>query len=240
MTEKIKPLKGPLLHEGKCKKVFKVENSSDKVLIEFKDNLTAYNGKKKSQFKGKGALNRDTSSLIFQHLKNIPHHWIENYDKTSIIAQSLKMIPLEVVVRNIFAGSTAKKFQKKEGEKLKTPLFEIYYKNESLDDPFISSEQAEALNISSLEDIHRMKELSLKINQQLCALFYKAGITLVDFKVEFGKNRKDQLVLGDEISADSCRLWQGEKRLDKDRFRLDLGEVEGGYRTIYQNLYQNL
>ena len=228
--------KSDLIYEGKCKKIFKIHGDADKVWMEFKDNLTAYNNQKKSSFKGKGRLNRDTSSLLFRYL-SVPNHWVEDQGESAMMTQRLSMIPLEVVVRNRLAGSTAKKFQKKDGDDLPCPLFELYYKEESLGDPFISSEQSSALGFSSLEEIEKMKALALKVNQELCSLFSKCGLELIDFKLEFGRNSKKELLLGDEISADSCRLWTLEgARLDKDRFRLDLGGVKEGYQEIYKKL----
>ncbi len=232
--------KSDLIYEGKCKKIFRIKGDADKVWMEFKDNLTAYNNQKKSSFEGKGQLNRDTSSLVFQYL-SVPNHWVKDQGENGMITQSLSMIPLEVVVRNRLAGSTAKKFQKKDGSPLPFPLFELYYKDESLGDPFISSEQVVAFELSSVEEIAEIKVLALKVNQELCSLFSKASLDLIDFKLEFGKNSKGELLLGDEISADSCRIWTPEgKRLDKDRFRLDLGNVKEGYQGIYKNLTQTI
>ncbi len=228
--------KSDLVYEGKCKKVFKIEGNSDKVWVEFKDSLTAFNNQKKSSFAGKGRLNRSTSSLLFQYL-SVPNHWVKDEGGDAMIAQSLSMIPLEVVMRNRLAGSTAEKFQKKEGQTLPFPLFELYYKEEPLGDPFISSEQAAALRLSSLEEIEEIKLLALKVNNELLSLFSKCGLDLIDFKLEFGRNSKGELLLGDEISADSCRIWTSDgKRLDKDRFRLDLGSVKEGYQEIYKRL----
>ena len=232
--------KSELIYEGKCKKIFKIRDSVDKVWMEFKDNLTAYNNQKKSSFVGKGQINRDTSSLLFQYL-SIPNHWIKDQGEFTMITRSLSMIPLEVVVRNRLAGSTAKKFQKEDGCSLPFPLFELYYKDESLGDPFISSEQAEVLGWSSLKEIGEIKSFALQVNQELTALFSKCRLELIDFKLEFGRTSKGELMLGDEISADSCRLWTLEgKRLDKDRFRLDLGSVKEGYQEIYKKLQSAL
>jgi len=228
--------KSDLIYEGKCKKIFKIRNDSDKVWMEFKDNLTAYNNKKKSVLEGKGQLNRNTSSLLFQYL-SVPNHWVVNQGERGMVTRFLSMIPLEVVVRNRLAGSTAKKFQKKDGEPLSSPLFELYYKKESLGDPFISSEQAVVSGWSSSEEIDEIKAMALKVNQELCSLFSRAHLELIDFKLEFGRTPEGELLLGDEISADSCRIWtQNGKRLDKDRFRLDLGNVKEGYQEIYDRL----
>ena len=232
-----------LLYEGKGKKVFKIDK--DTVRMEFKDSLTAYNARKRGSFKNKGHINRETASLIFRYLNSfkIKNHWIKDEETHSMVVQKINMIPLEVVVRNRLAGSTAKKFLRKEGEKLQNPLFELYYKDDSIEDPFISSEQAFFLGIfsSSKEEIE-IKEKAFKINQLLLDLFSQAHMDLIDFKIEFGRNSEQELILGDEISADSCRIWEKEtnKRLDKDRFRLDLGEVEESYKIILKKLSESI
>ena len=243
MKTQAKRVRSHLLYEGKCKKIFHIENRPDEVWVEFKDTLTAFNGKKKSSFEGKGQLNRNTSSLIFKYLdlRGILNHWICNEGESVFIARKIQMIPLEVVVRNRLAGSTARKFQKQDGEEIKKPLFELYYKDESLGDPFISEDQALMLGaLSSLKEGLEIKNTALKVNEELISLFSSAGMNLIDFKLEFGKTQKGELLLGDEISADSCRIWKKEnaERLDKDRFRLDLDHVKKGYQTIYQNLQQ--
>lgn len=232
------------LYEGKCKKIFSVKDNENQVLIEFKDVLTAYNAEKVSSFEGKGCLNRDTTSLIFRYLnqKGFKTHWVQDEGEKAILALKIQMIPLEVVVRNRLAGSTAKKFQIKEGQKLKQPLFELYYKDESLKDPFISTEQALILNTGvNLEEIEQIKQEALKINKELVVWMQKSELDLIDFKIEFGKTKEGQIILGDEISADSCRIWdlKTEERLDKDRFRLDLGKVKEGYQKIYSQLKSN-
>ena len=234
-------IRSDLIHEGKCKKVFEIKDHAHRVWVEFKDALTAFNGKKKSSFKGKGRLNRDTSGLIFQYLKSqgIDTHWISNKEENAMIAEKMNMIALEVVVRNRLAGSTAKKFQKEDGAQLDHPLFELYYKEEKLEDPFISIEQALMLGVlESEKEGQAIKTQALKINEKLVSLFSKAGIDLIDFKLEFGKTLDGRLLVGDEISADSCRLWKKgtKERMDKDRFRLDLGGVEESYQEIFQKL----
>ena len=227
-----------LIYEGKCKKVYSIDEKQ--VLLEFKDALTAFNGKKVSSFKGKGQLNRDMTSLIFQHLqsKGIPTHWISDQGDASMVAQKIKMIPIEVVVRNYLAGSTAKKFQKEEGAPLENPLFELYYKDESLGDPFISEDQAFMLEACTPVEIEIIRESALKINRELTSLFAQSGMTLIDFKLEYGKTLDNEVILGDEVSADSCRIWDAEtkEKMDKDRFRLDLGNVETYYKKILESL----
>ena len=229
------------IYEGKCKKIWAFEGAPNQVLIEFKDSLTAFNGKKKSSFKGKGALNCGTSSLIFSYLKKkgIENHFIKKTKPSFILAQKVEMIPLEVVVRNKWAGSSAKKLNQKEGLAISPSLFELYYKDESLGDPFISGEQALSLGlISHLDDYEELKNKALQINQELCDLFSQADLDLIDFKLEFGKDGEGNILLADEVSADSCRIWEREtgKKLDKDRFRLGLGGVEEGYRLIFEKL----
>ena len=234
-------IQSDMLYEGKCKKIFKIKDHEDKVWMEFKDNLTAFNGQKQSSFKGKGRLNRDTSSFIFQYLqsKGIHTHWIADQGACSMITLKLKMIPLEVVVRNDLAGSTAKKFQIKEGTQLQKPLFELYYKDEKLGDPFISGEQAMMLGalLSEKEELE-IKNRALQVNQELKKKFSDAEMELIDFKLEFGKDPKGEIVLADEISADSCRIWKKgtKEKMDKDRFRLDLGNVEENYKAIFHQL----
>ena len=227
-----------LIYEGKCKKVYNL--NEEQVLLEFKDALTAFNGKKVSSFKGKGQINRDMTSLIFQYLqsKEIPTHWVSDQGESGMIAQKIKMIPLEVVMRNYFAGSTAKKFQKEDGAPLDNPLFELYYKDESLGDPFISEDQAFMLEACTAIEIEMIRESALKINKELVSLFSQAGMILIDFKLEFGKTSNNEVILGDEISADSCRIWdsQTKEKMDKDRFRLDLGNVESYYKKILDSL----
>lgn len=245
--------KGDFLHAGKAKDVYTVKNHPDLVWMEFKDNLTAFNGKKKSSFKGKGQVNRDVSALVFQFLKKerINNHWVANVNDTGMVCQKLKVLPLEVVVRNRLAGSTAKKLRFSEGHALSKPLVEFYYKKDELGDPFISSEQAIAFGfVSTKEEIEFLKEKALQVNEKLKYFFDEIGLELIDFKLEFGKREGlksqedmsdvDGFLLGDEISCDSCRLWDkktGEK-MDKDRFRLDLGKVEESYKKVLECLEQ--
>lgn len=236
--------KGDCLYEGKAKKVYSVVNSSDKVWVEFKNSLTAFNGEKKLDLSGKGALNAKITVLIFKHLlsKGIRNHLVEVVSETEMICEKVKIIPLEVVVRNVLAGSTAKKFKLDEGEALTKPLVELYYKDDGLGDPFINDEQA--LMIKAAKDqseIENLKRMALEINNQLLPLFERVSLTLVDFKLEFGRNKNGELILADEITPDTCRLWDkktGEK-MDKDRFRRDLGGVIEAYQEVYNRLINN-
>ena len=225
------------LHEGKAKIVYPLEDQSDKVIMVFKDSLTAFNAEKKSSFPGKGQCNRNISSLVFRYLKKekILNHWVKDQSDNEMICHKLKIIPLEVVVRNRLAGSTAQKFNIPEGTNLKNPLVEFYYKNDLLKDPFMSEEQVLLLfDFASKEELQYLKTQALTVNQKLQSFFDAVDLELIDFKLEFGKDNKEKLMLGDEFSPDSCRLWEkssGEKR-DKDRFRQDLGSVQESYKKV--------
>jgi phosphoribosylaminoimidazole-succinocarboxamide synthase len=236
---------GALLYEGKAKKIFTVEGEPQLIWQHFKDSFTAFNGEKKATMAGKGTLNRQIASLIFQQLnkQNIASHWVADHGDTEMITRRLQMIDLEVVVRNILAGSTAKKFQIPEGTKLESPLVEFYYKKDELGDPFISDEQALMLKtVRESKDLNQLRQLALGVNQVLLNLFEAAGIDLVDFKLEFGYDDQGQIVLGDEISPDSCRLWDKhtQEKMDKDRFRRDLGQVLEKYQEVLERLQSAL
>ncbi len=233
--------KGDLLHEGKAKRVYTVVGCEDLVWVDFKDSLTAFNAKKASSFDGKGAINRQITSFIFAYLreKSIANHWIQNVGVCEMICQRVGVIPLEVVVRNRLAGSTSRKFRREEGSPLKKPLVEFYYKDDRLEDPFVSDEQALMLQVvRHPSHLQMLKDRALEINIHLKDLFWKLGIELIDFKLEFGfkeeMSGEGDIVLADEISPDSCRLWDIKtgKKLDKDRFRHDLGGVKESYLDI--------
>ena len=244
--------KGDFLYEGKAKALYKVKGFSDLVWMEFKDNLTAFNGKKQSSFKGKGALNRNISSILFRFLKKegVPSHWKADVEETAMVCHTLDVTPLEVVVRNRLAGSTAKRFNFPEGKPLSEPLVEFYYKKDELGDPFMSLDQAVLFGfLSHRQEGEFLKTQALKVNKKMQQLFNKADIELIDFKLEFGKIKNsstkeqqeaDLFLLGDEISCDSCRLWdkQSGEKLDKDRFRLNLGGVEKSYKKVHSSLKQ--
>jgi phosphoribosylaminoimidazole-succinocarboxamide synthase len=229
-----------LLYEGKAKKIFDIPNEPDHVLMEFKDSLTAFNAQKKGSFSSKGVINRDIAAWIFRYLeeKGIPSHFLGNVGERSMKAQRVEIIPLEVVVRNILAGSTAKKMGREEGEKLPEPLVEFYYKKDELNDPFMSDDQILVFKIATASTLVELKKQALAINQALMELFRSIEIQLVDFKVEFGKTTKGQILLADEITPDCCRLWDlktGEK-MDKDRFRRDLGDIDQYYQQVLARL----
>ena len=245
--------RGPFKQEGKAKSLYEVTGHPSLVWMEFKDDLTAFNGKKKSYFNGKGQINRDFSSLAFRFLEKegIKSHWHLDVGGQGMICKSLTITPLEVVVRNRLTGRTARKFQITEGTLPSQPLVEFYYKKDSLGDPFISKDQALAFGfISQQRDIDFLKEQALRINQKMQVFFDSVGLELIDFKVEFGKlnlcdlergkgaNAIEPFILADEFSCDTCRLWDKKtgKKQDKDLFRLDLGGVETAYRKTLQAL----
>ncbi len=235
----VNPKKQNLIYSGKAKKIYSVAGDDDLLWLQFTDDLTAFNGKKKSSFAGKGALNRDISSLVFQYLRkeNILNHWVSDQNHESMICRRLKMQPLEVVVRNRLSGSTARKFQFPEGKPLPHPLVEFYYKDDKLQDPFLSQEQAVVFGYLKESEWGELKTLALQVNQKLLLFFDQAGIELVDFKMEFG-HREGKWVLGDELSCDSCRLWDkaSGNRMDKDRFRLGLEQIKESYQEVLMRL----
>jgi phosphoribosylaminoimidazole-succinocarboxamide synthase len=234
-------VKGELLYEGKAKKMFAVTGRPQEVWVEYKDSLTAFNAQKKSSFSGKGAINARITSLLYQRLqsKGVKTHWLEDINQFEMVCQKLKVIPLEVVTRNRLAGSTAKKLGFEEGTALAKPLVEFYYKDDALADPFVSDDQALLMKtVESATELEILKSEALRINTILQAEFLHAGLELIDFKLEFGFNLDGKIVLADEVSPDTCRLWDlktGEK-FDKDRFRRDLGRVEESYQEVLQRL----
>jgi phosphoribosylaminoimidazole-succinocarboxamide synthase len=237
--------KGELLYEGKAKKIFSIPGQENLVWVEFKNSLTAFNAQKKGSFEGKGRLNCLMASLIFQHLEKngVPTHLVSNPSDREMVCRKVEIIPLEVVVRNVLAGSTAKKFGLEEGLEMEKPLVEFYYKKDELNDPFISDDQALFIKAArSPAELEQLKTIALKVNGLLSELFKSIGIRLVDFKIEFGRQKDGSPLLADEISPDSCRLWDlksGEK-MDKDRFRRDLGKVEESYLEVWKRLDEKL
>ncbi len=233
--------KGELLYEGKAKKIFTVHGRSDVVWQEMKDDMTAFNGERHEVLPGKGQINLAVTEILFKALEHaqIKTHFVQRMSDKEFVTQRLQMIPLEVVVRNVWAGSSAKKFGQVQGEPLKSPLFELYFKSDALSDPFMSTEQAVALGVArSAEEIDEIKALAFRVNDVLKAQWDKAGVTLVDFKIELGKLDSGEILVGDEISGDSSRLWDKEtgRVLDKDRFRKDMGEVISSYEEALHRL----
>jgi phosphoribosylaminoimidazole-succinocarboxamide synthase len=233
-------MKGELIYEGKAKKIYSIPGNAHDVWVEYKNSLTAFNALKKGEFEGKGEINREITSLIFQYLKKngVATHWVSDVSPTEMIVEKVVIIPLEVVVRNFLAGSTAKKLGIEEGKKLQKPLVEFYYKNDALADPFLSDDQALMMGISSEQELKELKSKALTINGLMKDVFRQAGIELIDFKIEFGKNLKGEIILADEISPDSCRLWdlKTHEKMDKDRFRRDLGSVKENYEEVLKRL----
>lgn len=230
-----------MIYEGKAKRLFTVKDHPEWILQEFKDSLTAFNAQKKGSFENKGKLNRDITSLVFRFLKEkgIASHRVADLGTNDMITEKLEMLKVEVVVRNVLAGSTAKKFGLEEGSPLKKPLTEFYYKDDALADPFISDEQALMLEICHTQaELDQLKKLALRVNTGLIEFFAGADLTLIDFKIEFGRRAGGEIVLADEITPDSCRLWDKKtgERMDKDRFRRDLGQVKESYEEVFQRL----
>lgn len=227
-------------YEGKAKKVYRVVGKSNEVIIEFKDSLTAFNAQKTGSFAGKGQVNLELTTVIYNYLtaQGVATHLLKKLNDNELLCKEVHIVPIEVVVRNKLAGSTAKKFGISEGQTLKQPLVEFYYKSDSLQDPFMSDDQALMLGITTPVELVELKSKALQINQSLIGFFQKCGLDLVDFKIEFGRTSEGALVLADEITPDTCRLWDvktGEK-LDKDRFRRDLGNVAESYREVLERI----
>ncbi len=228
-----------MLYEGKAKQVFATDKA-DEVVVRYKDDATAFNAQKRGSFARKGELNNAISTLIFEYLaKNgIPTHFIEKLGDIEQLVKKVDIIPLEMVVRNYVAGSMAQRLGVEEGLKSPVTIFDLCYKKDELGDPLINDHHAVFLGAASYDELKEMYALTDKINQLLIALFDKMNIILVDFKIELGKTSDGKIVLADEISPDTCRLWDKDtmKKLDKDRFRRDLGEVTEAYEEIYDRL----
>lgn len=233
--------KGEFLYEGKAKRIFQVKGENDLLWIEFKDSLTAFNAQKKGSFEEKGVVNKRIALLTFRYLKSrgIPSHVVADLSEREMVCEKLSIIPLEVVVRNWLAGSTAKKFGLDEGTALEQPLVEFYYKKDELNDPFVSDDQALMLKtVEKQETLNELKIKALEVNMALSEFFKAIGIRLIDFKIEFGFDKNGKILLGDEITPDSCRLWDLEtlEKLDKDRFRRDLGKVAESYLEVLNRI----
>lgn len=233
--------KGEFLYEGKAKRIFQVKGEDDLLWLEFKDSLTAFNAQKKGSFEEKGVVNKRIALLTFRYLKSrgIPSHVVADLSEREMVCEKLSIIPLEVVVRNWLAGSTAKKFGLDEGTALERPLVEFYYKKDELNDPFVSDDQALMLKaVEKQETLNELKIKALEVNRALSDFFKAIGIRLIDFKIEFGFDKNGKVLLGDEITPDSCRLWDlvTLEKLDKDRFRRDLGKVAESYLEVLNRI----
>ena len=227
-----------LLYEGKAKKVY--ATGEEGVLVHrYKDDATAFDGRKRGSWKDKGRTNATMSATIFTYLEanGVPTHFVEQVDETSIKTRRLKMLPVEVIVRNVAAGSLAKRIGYEEGTKLKAPIIELCLKSDELGDPMLNWYHFRELGVSD-EDLEFCEELGLKVNEILAPFFDERGISLVDFKIEVGRDADGRLMLADEISPDTCRFWDKEtgERLDKDRFRRDMGGVEEAYAEMLRRV----
>ena len=231
--------KKEMLYEGKAKKVYATDNA-DEIIVYYKDDATAFNGEKKGSIKDKGVMNNEITSLLFKMLEKngIKTHFIEKLNDREQLCQKVKIFPLEVIVRNLIAGSMAKRLGIEEGTVPPNTIFEICYKNDEYGDPLINDHHAVALKLATYDELKYIYEVTSKVNNLLKDALDKIGITLVDFKVEFGKNSKGEILLADEITPDTCRFWDKEtgKKLDKDRFRRDLGSIEEAYIEVLNRL----
>ncbi|MBA4115639.1 MAG: phosphoribosylaminoimidazolesuccinocarboxamide synthase [Rubrobacter sp.] len=227
-----------LLYEGKAKKVFTTDDAGV-LLHRYKDDATAFNAKKRGSWEGKGRTNATMSAAVFAYLESqgVPTHFVEQVDEVSIKTKRLEMLPVEVVVRNVAAGSLAKRIGYEEGTPLKGTIVELYYKDDELDDPLFNRYHFREIGVAD-EDLDFCEELGLKVNTVLAPYFDEKGITLVDFKIEVGRDESGQLMLADEISPDTCRFWDKEtgEKLDKDRFRRDMGGVEEAYAEMLKRV----
>ncbi|MCI8850687.1 MAG: phosphoribosylaminoimidazolesuccinocarboxamide synthase [Erysipelotrichaceae bacterium] len=227
-----------MIYEGKAKKVFATDQA-DEVLVSYKDDATAFNGEKKGTIVGKGVVNNRMSNHLMQMLeeKGIPTHYIKELSERDTIVKKVEIVPLEVIIRNKACGSFSKRYGVAEGTELKQPTIEFSYKNDDLGDPLINTYHALALDLATDAEIAEIERLAFAVNDALIAYFETIDIELVDFKLEFGRYH-DTIVLADEISPDTCRLWDihTHARLDKDRFRRDMGDVEEAYLEVYKRL----
>ena len=227
------------LYEGKAKQVFATDNP-EMVIVSYKDDATAFDGLKKGTISGKGSINNRMSNMLLQLLekKGIPTHFVEELGDRETVVKKVSIVPLEVIIRNVSAGSFSKKYGVEEGIVFDEPTIEFSYKNDDLHDPLLNSYHALALKLATKEEIENIKKMAFSINEVLKDYFRTLGIRLVDFKLEFGKTADGTIILADEISPDTCRLWDIEtnEKLDKDRFRRDLGGVEDAYNEVMRRL----
>lgn len=227
------------LYEGKAKKVFKTDNPNE-FIIEYKDDATAFNGEVKGSIGGKGVINNKMTGVIFTMLEEngIPTHFVKILSENEQLVKAVTIFPLEVIIRNTAAGSICKRLGLEEGLKLESPIFEFCYKNDDFGDPVINDYHAIAMKLATAEEIETIREMTFKINEILKTYFLEKGINLVDFKIEFGKTSDGQIVLADEISPDTCRFWdvKTNEKLDKDRFRRNLGNIEEAYEEMLKRV----
>ena len=231
--------KGKLLYEGKAKKIFETDNP-EILLVSYKDDATAFNGVKKGTIEGKGLINNKVTNYMMRLLEKsqIPTHYIEEISDRETLVKKVSIIPLEVIIRNVSAGSFAKNYGVEEGIIFDEPTIEFSYKNDKLGDPLINSYHAIALKLATKEELETIKKYAFKINEEMKKFFISINVKLIDFKLEFGKLKDGAIVLADEISPDTCRFWDAttNEKLDKDRFRRDLGNVEGAYKEMMKRI----
>jgi len=231
--------KRDFIYEGKAKRLYTTDDPN-LVLVEYKNQLTAFNALKKADMEGKGRLNNRISSRLFELLaeKGLPSHFVRRLDETTQLVRRVTILPLEVVIRNITTGSLCKRLGVAEGQVLPRPLLEFYYKDDALGDPMVTEDHALLFGWADEADLAAIKEMALRTNSLLKEIFEPLGVILVDFKLEFGRDSEGRLLLADEISPDTCRFWDRATgdRLDKDRFRKDLGDVLGAYEEIWRRL----
>lgn len=231
-------VKGEQLYEGKAKKVY-ATNDPDLVIVDYKDDATAFNGEKKGTITGKGVINNKMTNYMFKLLENegVPTHLVEEISDRETIVKKVEIVPLEVIVRNVAAGSFSKKLGIAEGTKLKQPTLEFSYKNDDLGDPFINKYYALGLDLATEEEIADITKYAFKVNEFMLGFFKKMNIDLIDFKIEFGRFH-GKIILADEISPDTCRFWDSttHEKLDKDRFRRDMGGVEEAYAEMMKRI----
>ncbi len=232
-------VKGEQLYEGKAKKVY-ATNDPDLVIVDYKDDATAFNGEKKGTIAGKGVINNRMTNYMFKMLQEqagIPTHLVEEISERETIVKKVEILPLEVIIRNVAAGSFSKRMGVEEGKQLLTPILEYSYKNDDLGDPFINDYYALALGLATREELDKVAEYAFKVNAFMVEFFKKLNIDLIDFKIEFGRFH-GEILLADEISPDTCRFWDSttHEKLDKDRFRRDMGGVEEAYQEIMKRL----
>ena len=227
------------LYEGKAKKVFATDDP-ELYIVDYKDDATAFNGEKKGTIAGKGVINNVMSNHMFQILEKqgVPTHFVEQLSERETVVKKVSIVPLEVIIRNISAGSFAKRYGVEEGIVFARPTVEFSYKNDDLGDPLINDYHAMALGLATAEEIEKIKAMAFQVNEVMKAYFDKLNVILVDFKLEFGQTSGGAIILADEISPDTCRLWDKDtkEKLDKDRFRRDMGGVEEAYQEVMRRL----
>ena len=227
------------LYEGKAKKVFATDDP-ELLIVDYKDDATVFNGLKKGTIVGKGVINNKMSNYLMRYLetKGVPTHFVEELSDRETLVKKVSIVPLEVIIRNIAAGSFSKRYGVAEGTVFDSPTIEFSYKNDELGDPLINTYHALAMHLATINEIELITQYAFRVNDALCAFWAERGVTLVDFKLEFGRLSDGTIVLADEISPDTCRLWDKEtgKKLDKDRFRQDLGGVEDAYNEIMHRM----